>query len=81
MIHVVESILSPDDPGSVGPRYQSNIPLGRYGTAEEVANLVMFLSSDLATQHHRRAICGGWRADRHRAARSPATWCAEMLDF
>lgn len=49
MIHALESMLNPDDPGSVGSRYQSNIPIGRYGTAEEVANLVIFLSSDLAS--------------------------------
>jgi NAD(P)-dependent dehydrogenase (short-subunit alcohol dehydrogenase family) len=49
MIHALESMLSPDDPASVGTRYQSNIPIGRYGTAEEVANLVVFLSSDLAS--------------------------------
>ena len=49
MIHSLESMLSPDDPGSVGARYQANIPIGRYGTAEEVANLVLFLSSDLAS--------------------------------
>jgi NAD(P)-dependent dehydrogenase (short-subunit alcohol dehydrogenase family) len=49
MIHSLESMLSPDDPDSVGSRYQSNIPIGRYGTAEEVANLVLFLSSDLAS--------------------------------
>jgi NAD(P)-dependent dehydrogenase (short-subunit alcohol dehydrogenase family) len=49
MIHSLESMLNADDPGSVGIRYQSNIPLGRYGTAEEVANLVIFLSSDLAS--------------------------------
>lgn len=49
MIHSLESMLNPDDPGSVGSRYQSNIPIGRYGTAEEVANLVLFLASDLAS--------------------------------
>jgi len=49
MIHSLESMLNPDDPSSVGSRYQSNIPIGRYGTAEEVANLVLFLSSDLAS--------------------------------
>lgn len=49
MIHALESTLNPDDPGSVSSRYQSSIPIGRYGTAEEVANLVIFLSSDLAT--------------------------------
>lgn len=49
MIHSLESMLNPDDPGSVGNRYQANIPIGRYGTAEEVANLVIFLSSTLAS--------------------------------
>src|SRR5947209_774076 len=49
MIHSLESMLSPDDPASVGTRYQSNIPIGRYGTADEVANLVIFLCSDLAS--------------------------------
>src|ERR1700690_2645627 len=39
MIHSVESMLNPSDPGSVADRYQSNIPIGRYGTAEEIANL------------------------------------------
>jgi NAD(P)-dependent dehydrogenase (short-subunit alcohol dehydrogenase family) len=48
MIHSLESMLNPADPGSVGSRYQQNIPLGRYGTAEEIANLVIFLCSDLA---------------------------------
>ena len=48
MIHSLESMLSPGDPGSVGVRYQSNIPIGRYGTPDEVANVVQFLCSDLA---------------------------------
>ncbi len=48
MIHALESLLNPDDPAAVGKRYQNNIPIGRYGTAEEIANLVIFLSSDLA---------------------------------
>jgi NAD(P)-dependent dehydrogenase (short-subunit alcohol dehydrogenase family) len=49
MIHSLESMLSPNDPGSIGERYQSNIPIGRYGTADEVANVVLFLCSDLAS--------------------------------
>ncbi len=49
MIHSLEAMLNPGDPASVSSRYQSNIPIGRYGTAEEVANLVIFLSSDLAS--------------------------------
>jgi NAD(P)-dependent dehydrogenase (short-subunit alcohol dehydrogenase family) len=49
MIHSLESMLDPNDPASVGSRYQQNIPIGRYGTAEEIANLVIFLCSDLAS--------------------------------
>ena len=49
MIHSLESMLDPANPGSVGSRYQQNIPIGRYGTPDEVANLVLFLSSDLAS--------------------------------
>jgi NAD(P)-dependent dehydrogenase (short-subunit alcohol dehydrogenase family) len=49
MIHALEAALNPDDPDAVGASYQGNIPLGRYGTAEEVANVVLFLSSDLAS--------------------------------
>jgi NAD(P)-dependent dehydrogenase (short-subunit alcohol dehydrogenase family) len=62
MIHSLEAMLSPGDPAAVGSRYQSAIPLGRYGTAGEVANLVMFLSSDLASNitggHY---VCDGGR--------------------
>jgi NAD(P)-dependent dehydrogenase (short-subunit alcohol dehydrogenase family) len=43
MIHSLEAMLNPGDPASVGTRYQSNIPIGRYGTPEEVANTVLFL--------------------------------------
>src|SRR3984957_12663673 len=49
MIHSLESMLNPDDPKSVENPYHANIPIGRYGTADEVANLVIFLSSDLAS--------------------------------
>src|SRR6202020_1860362 len=49
MIHSLESILNPGDPASVGTRYQQNIPIGRYGTADEIAHLVIFLCSNLAS--------------------------------
>lgn len=48
MIHALEAQLNPSNPGKVTARYQSSIPIGRYGTAEEVANTVLFLCSDLA---------------------------------
>src|SRR5262249_15613638 len=49
MTHALESQLTPATRASVGDRYQASLPLGRYGTAEEVANVVMFLCSDLAS--------------------------------
>ncbi|MCA0305521.1 MAG: glucose 1-dehydrogenase [Proteobacteria bacterium] len=49
MIQDLQKQLNPADPERVAATYQSSIPLGRYGTAEEVANTVLFLCSDLAT--------------------------------
>jgi NAD(P)-dependent dehydrogenase (short-subunit alcohol dehydrogenase family) len=49
MIHSLEAQLNPADPASVGRRYQSAIPLGRYVTPDEIANTVLFLCSDLAS--------------------------------
>jgi NAD(P)-dependent dehydrogenase (short-subunit alcohol dehydrogenase family) len=48
MIHSLEQQIDPNDPGRVGRRYQSAIPLGRYVTPDEIANTVLFLCSDLA---------------------------------
>ena len=44
----LESQLNPADPGSVAAHTSRRLPIGRYGTAEEVANMVLFLCSDLA---------------------------------
>src|ERR1700751_1997475 len=49
MIPALEQQISPDDPASVGRRYQSAIPIGRYVTPDEIANTVLFLCSDLAS--------------------------------
>src|SRR6476659_118912 len=48
MIHSLEAQLSPADPASIRRRYQASLPTGRYSTAEEIANTVLFLCSDLA---------------------------------
>lgn len=49
MVRDLAKQVSPNDPGGVEERYAAAIPLRRYGTAEEVANLVLFLCSDLAS--------------------------------
>ena len=49
MIHAIEEQINPANPASRRPSATSAaLPLGRYGTAEEVANVVLFLCSDLA---------------------------------
>jgi NAD(P)-dependent dehydrogenase (short-subunit alcohol dehydrogenase family) len=48
MIQDLQKQLNPENPGKVAETYQASIPIGRYGTAEEVANTVLFLCSDLA---------------------------------
>lgn len=49
MIHALEEQLSPADPAAMGARYQAALPTGRYTTVEEIANMVLFLCSDLAS--------------------------------
>jgi len=41
--------IDPDDPDGVFERVSAQVPLGRYGTAQEVASLVVFLLSDEAS--------------------------------
>ena len=48
MIHSLEAQINPADPASVARRYQASMPTGRYTTPEEIANVVLFLSSDLS---------------------------------
>jgi NAD(P)-dependent dehydrogenase (short-subunit alcohol dehydrogenase family) len=48
MIRSLEEQSSPGGGNSARERYLSGIPIGRYAEAEEIANLVLFLSSDLA---------------------------------
>jgi NAD(P)-dependent dehydrogenase (short-subunit alcohol dehydrogenase family) len=49
MIHAIEEQLAPGNAASVGERYQAAIPSGRYTTVDEIANMVLFLCSDLAS--------------------------------
>jgi len=48
MVQDLAKQVSPNNPEAVAERYAASIPLRRYGTAEEVANLVLFLLSALA---------------------------------
>ncbi len=48
MIADIARQVSPNNPGGVEERYTAGLPLRRYGTAEEVANVVLFLCSDLS---------------------------------
>jgi NAD(P)-dependent dehydrogenase (short-subunit alcohol dehydrogenase family) len=49
MVRDIAKQVSPNNPESVAERYAASIPLGRYGMPDEVANVVLFLCSDLAT--------------------------------
>jgi NAD(P)-dependent dehydrogenase (short-subunit alcohol dehydrogenase family) len=49
MIHSLEQMLDPANPEAVARRYQAAQPTGRYTTPEEIANTVLFLCSDLAS--------------------------------
>ena len=48
MIHSLEMQLDPENPAAIGERYKAGIPSGRYTTPEEIAQVVLFLCSDLA---------------------------------
>ena len=49
MIHALEEQLAPGNAASVEERYKTAIPSGRYTTPDEIANMVLFLCSDLAS--------------------------------
>ena len=49
MVQDIARQVSPNNPESVEAGYSAGIPLRRFGQAEEVANLVLFLLSDLAS--------------------------------
>lgn len=47
--------------GDAADKYKAGIPLGRFGTAEDIANLCLFLSSDMGSYITGQTIsaCGG----------------------
>lgn len=49
MIDSLQNQLAPDDPAALREGVEASIPLKRYGTSEEVAHLIAFLSSDAAS--------------------------------
>ncbi len=49
MIHALEEQISPANPAAVGARFQAAIPSGRSTTAEEIASMMLFLCSNLAS--------------------------------
>lgn len=48
MMFQLERRVSPQDPEAARPRLAQGIPMGRYGTPEEVAEVLAFLVSDAA---------------------------------
>jgi 3-oxoacyl-[acyl-carrier protein] reductase len=60
---VIDTAMAATIPESVRAEMMKNIPLGRFGTTEEVANVVLFLCSPLASYVTGQTIeiNGGWR--------------------
>ena len=48
MMHSIEALTNPEDPGKVADQVLARNPTGRYGKPEEVAEAVMFLASEAA---------------------------------
>lgn len=46
MMSSIEEQASPEQPSAVHAQFESRVPLGRYGTNEEMAKIALFLASD-----------------------------------
>ncbi len=46
MMSSIEEQASPEEPGAVHAMFESRVPLGRYGTNEEMAKMALFLACD-----------------------------------
>lgn len=46
MVSGLEKIINPNDVGAAREKLENSVPMKRYGTVEEVANLALFLASD-----------------------------------
>ncbi|MEN2466977.1 SDR family oxidoreductase [Ornithinibacillus sp. JPR2-1] len=49
MLSGIQKNMNPDDPEGVGEALKQGIPLGRFGTPRDVAEVVLFLASDKAS--------------------------------
>ena len=49
MMTSIESGRAPDDPAAFRVQREAAIPDGRYATPQEIANLMMYLASDLSS--------------------------------
>lgn len=49
MVHAIEANAMPGNEDEAGKQFKASVPMNRYATAEEIANLMVFLSSESAS--------------------------------
>jgi len=76
MMRSLESQRNPADPRAVHDANSANTPTGRYATPEEVANAVMYLCSDLASDiTGTHLVIDGGRSGSGGAPSGTRRWC------